>query len=459
MSGFPTNFTAKNLLELLDVHEVDEKEKSSKAKTLHCENGVDDNAAVARCVDCGVYLCDSCWNLHKKMVATRKHVTASLEEVKKSDGEKYMHSPRYCHEHESEVLKLYCKTCSKPICGDCTYVDHRDHKYVFLKAVQEELRQELESAMKSLEKKQSDFQGQLKSIRKVQSDCHTNTSASEQHINQMFDSFIERLQVHRGEVLGALQMAVKIEEKHVSAEADIVELSLAKLSSILNFMKRLLQSGSDVEVASMATRTLERSKNLQGMAYEKGTDLVADVWSLGGDLPSFETWMRNTGIVHYPPPHTILVEGIKKVSCGRNRLTVKLTEAPPLSHNPYIAAVITHSPSDGTPDSDVPCTTKKTQEHSWVVSFIIKKPGKCTVAITINKSTVKNTMSAVDLCIGTRVRRGPDWKWKEQDKHGLGTVIATVPAPPAGWAHVHWNHGMERSYRWGAENAFDLEVV
>ena len=26
--------------------------------------------------------------------------------------------------------------------------------------------------------------------------------------------------------------------------------------------------------------------------------------------------------------------------------------------------------------------------------------------------------------LGTRVRRGPDWMWKEQDNYGPGTVIA-----------------------------------
>jgi hypothetical protein len=25
-------------------------------------------------------------------------------------------------------------------------------------------------------------------------------------------------------------------------------------------------------------------------------------------------------------------------------------------------------------------------------------------------------------CAGTRVRRGPDWQWKNQDTHGVGTI-------------------------------------
>ena len=59
---------------------------------------------------------------------SRKHKTVSLSEIKDA-GEKCLQKPHYCTEHEAEVLKLYCKTCSKAICGDCTYVEHRNHEY------------------------------------------------------------------------------------------------------------------------------------------------------------------------------------------------------------------------------------------------------------------------------------------------------------------------------------------
>ena len=52
----PTNFAANSLLELLEVHEAGESEGDAK-KTLTCENGLDENDAVAHCLNCNTYTC------------------------------------------------------------------------------------------------------------------------------------------------------------------------------------------------------------------------------------------------------------------------------------------------------------------------------------------------------------------------------------------------------------------
>lgn len=70
---------------------------------------------------------------------------------------------------------------------------------------------------------------------------------------------------------------------------------------------------------------------------------------------------------------------------------------------------------------------------------------------------------------GTRVGRGPDWKWGDQDGDGAGTVISAKEANPhdaAGndeddlWVYVRWDASEEvNAYRWGFEDAFDLTPV
>lgn len=61
---------------------------------------------------------------------------------------------------------------------------------------------------------------------------------------------------------------------------------------------------------------------------------------------------------------------------------------------------------------------------------------------------------------GTRVRRGPDWKWGDQDA-GLGTVILT---DDEGWVLVRWDRSPYlNKYRWHATDRepgkYDLEIV
>lgn len=61
--------------------------------------------------------------------------------------------------------------------------------------------------------------------------------------------------------------------------------------------------------------------------------------------------------------------------------------------------------------------------------------------------------------IGKRVRRGPDWKWENQDggAGGQGTVTSNDTSS-TGWVRVKWDNGNTNSYR-VATGQVDLEAV
>lgn len=60
--------------------------------------------------------------------------------------------------------------------------------------------------------------------------------------------------------------------------------------------------------------------------------------------------------------------------------------------------------------------------------------------------------------IGSRVRRGPDWHWKQQDSYGPGTVIGHAAERMSAW--VEWDANAHINiYRYGGEGAFDLLLI
>ena len=61
--------------------------------------------------------------------------------------------------------------------------------------------------------------------------------------------------------------------------------------------------------------------------------------------------------------------------------------------------------------------------------------------------------------VGTRVVRGKDWKWRDQDGGGKGQVIKNRPGTSKGWICVRWDSGNEDQYRMGAENCYDLQIA
>lgn len=53
---------------------------------------------------------------------------------------------------------------------------------------------------------------------------------------------------------------------------------------------------------------------------------------------------------------------------------------------------------------------------------------------------------AAQMKVGTRVVRGPDWKWYDQDGGGIGTVISELAED--GWIRIQWATGDMNSYRY-----------
>ncbi|XP_076443447.1 uncharacterized protein LOC143281972 [Babylonia areolata] len=59
------------------------------------------------------------------------------------------------------------------------------------------------------------------------------------------------------------------------------------------------------------------------------------------------------------------------------------------------------------------------------------------------------------LPLGTRVRRGPSWKWNNQDTDGPGTVIQHRKKRD-GWLHVMWDNGTNNVYRYDPSDFVDV---
>eukprot|EP01062_Namystynia_karyoxenos_P073458 TRINITY_DN70253_c0_g1_i1.p1 TRINITY_DN70253_c0_g1~~TRINITY_DN70253_c0_g1_i1.p1 ORF type:complete len:611 (+),score=166.22 TRINITY_DN70253_c0_g1_i1:143-1834(+) len=74
-------------------------------------------------------------------------------------------------------------------------------------------------------------------------------------------------------------------------------------------------------------------------------------------------------------------------------------------------------------------------------------------------STTLTVCDSGHLLLGSRVKRNPScWRWGDQDG-GDGRLGTVTELKDNLWVKVQWDVGKANSYRWGAEQAFDLEVV
>ncbi|XP_037077204.1 E3 ubiquitin-protein ligase HERC2-like [Pollicipes pollicipes] len=61
--------------------------------------------------------------------------------------------------------------------------------------------------------------------------------------------------------------------------------------------------------------------------------------------------------------------------------------------------------------------------------------------------------------IGTRVVRGEDWKWGDQDGPPSGEGVVIGELGEDGWIRVQWDNGSANSYRMGKEGRYDLKLA
>jgi hypothetical protein len=67
-----------------------------------------------------------------------------------------------------------------------------------------------------------------------------------------------------------------------------------------------------------------------------------------------------------------------------------------------------------------------------------------------------------ELASGTKVVRGPDWSWGNQDgkQGGTGVTQGAYGEEEDGWVRVKWDHdGYTENYRMGAGGKYDLKVA
>ncbi|XP_011407248.1 PREDICTED: E3 ubiquitin-protein ligase TRIM71-like [Amphimedon queenslandica] len=207
------------------VLEATVREKISSKDSIPCDQctSSSDDASVAFCCSCCLFLCDFCKKGHKRMKKTVHHELIELGGKKIGDVSPVVsRQPTYCAVHDDEKIKFFCQDCEMLVCRDCFIVTHKDHNRI-------EYTEEGDAAREALKE-----------------------SAAKCHEAKVSGTFFES--IANGE-----EMLRQIDTRKEEIEKEIEE-TFTKLKTILEERRRYLLAETE-EIASAKKESVKKQLN------------------------------------------------------------------------------------------------------------------------------------------------------------------------------------------------------
>ena len=234
---------------------------SSTGSSMNCEHCDSGDSAVSRCSDCSVFMCEFCVTAHKRINATKSHQILSLIEVKKL-GSKALVKPSFCSKHKGETLKLFCSTCQKTICRDCTIVDHREHKYDFVTDVAEKEKEIIQGFLAKAKVKEHAVVAVIKAVQTMKNGVQKRVSEVNKEVDAFYDEQVKALNYYRANIKHEVSTEGQIRVSKLENQADVLSSFLAKLRSGISFTDQALQDGDDVKLLAMKKQLVQQLDQL-----------------------------------------------------------------------------------------------------------------------------------------------------------------------------------------------------
>ena len=251
VGGLQTDFHIEHLFEI--------RESLQKAKNTKCENCTDKNAT-KYCRECSVFVCDDCTQAHNAWKKNSGHQILGINEVEADAVGKVAptEQPVKCEKHSDMEARIYCETCSKLICNDCTIRLHRNHDYDLARDVYKKHKKEIFKSVKQLKTKLYKVGSALGIFETRRQDMYHQRDTVEADIHKEIDQLHQFLDKRRAELVARLYMLSQQKLEELAMQRSYVEMAEAKMSSCFEYATAALDTGTVGVVLRMRTPLLNR---------------------------------------------------------------------------------------------------------------------------------------------------------------------------------------------------------
>ena len=247
-------------------------EKAEGKVEALCEQCSGDKAT-AFCRHCTEFICVECVKIHQKIKTFSGHKVTSLEELKKRKSKEILMkkpSPPTCAVHD-EQMKIYCFDCNRLICRDCTMIDHKEHKYDFVKTSAPKTKEKLIKNLTPLKEILVSLCGATENVRSSKSDVKTQGESVATTIERSFNKVIEIIEQRKRQFMENALSITKGKLDRLSVQEKGFEMSSGTIQSLVDFVEQNIENATEEELMTIHSQILKRiSEETRKHQYSSG---------------------------------------------------------------------------------------------------------------------------------------------------------------------------------------------
>ena len=386
----PNNFFINRLLD-----EVDLKRKVEGEEEAKCNACVEEGKAVVLCVDCVQFLCDVCYQSHKRLKVYQDHSVCELVELqskKKQVDIRPKAKSMLCPDHDLE-MNFFCETCDQLVCHYCITIEHTGHVHNSVKVMAKKHRKELEKMIEPVEEMINKLSTSHDKVVAAGEKIGAQASEVDQQIDLYYDELHQRLEQQREELKNKSQELSTKKRKAISVQLEEMGFTKAQMLSVKG-LNDAVKNGSDQEALFMKKQVGDDVKKLTNCysklktkPVELATMVFAPVKEYRKSFPQFGRLIEDVPIPNNCEVTDIPTRPLVDSKIGFTIITKNHNNDRCSKGGSHI--IIQAQSSRG--GDVVPVEVKDNNDGSYSVSFVTEQVGEVKLSITIEGDHIKGS--------------------------------------------------------------------
>ena len=256
-ANLPSSFHLNRLVDVLALHD-------STVQVQKCNSCDENNPATSYCFVCQSFMCESCFQSHQRLKATRDHRNVLIDKLQAEDVQEFIERPVVCSQqyHEDQALDFYCEDCKVLICLKCSIVSHNRHLVTDTRKAALEQKMQMTEALAKLKAEILLYENEIRKQTELKDKNVTDIMNAEKKMTDSVKEWIRNLREHEKKMKQRFREIYEAEQKQHESLLQNLELITTQLKSCVERGQGVLERNISAEILQTNHTILQRCEEL-----------------------------------------------------------------------------------------------------------------------------------------------------------------------------------------------------